>query len=152
MRLPIALTLLMLASCAPPVAFTLSAGNTVELAVTDPGLFAAVDGLVVSLYANQGGQAPCSELVNLDVDDMVLRGPLSETGLAKSNADLGHIFGAIRAGGPHSVLILGTDGISDAQTLAAASGNVIAIGCEEVSVVQDQRSNISLTLFPAGRR
>jgi hypothetical protein len=128
-------------------------GNTAQLAVTDEALVDAIDSFSALLFQNQQGQKPCPDLLAMSVAELQAAEPVVNLSLAKDDVDAGVIFGSIRTGGLHSFLILGAAGGGDTPiTLENADGKIIAVGCEELEVVQDQRRSIQVTLFPAGLR
>lgn len=144
-----------LGGCLAPI--ELEDGGGVSLAVTDPGLLEEIETLVVVLYYNQTGAYPCAELIDETPEALAARATDAQPVAAQEVAAKGpgHVFGNISASGDYSFLVLGSTLSTSRfgpEPLAAASGNVVAVGCEELRVLQRERYDLALTLFPAGLR
>jgi hypothetical protein len=157
-RLPaLALALALASACQGDPAAVIDVGaGTLRLPLTDPALLERVPSLITLMYLNLEGINPCAELVDASVAELVARSPS-----ARQVIDLGatsrHAFGNIGAGGAYSFVLLGSTKppealVNQTDVLAAASGSVVAVGCEEVFVRQHHRFDVPITLFPAGLR
>lgn len=147
---------LLTTGCLAPI--ELHDGSQVQLAVTDPEIVDELESLIAVMYFDPNGANACADLVDDDLDGLVERGPRANQAVpARPGEDGGgeHAFGNVGAGGPHSFLLLGSvRPVAELgrEPLANARGSVIAVGCEELEVLQNRRYDLPVTLFPAGLR
>ena len=129
--------------------------NTQALAMTNPDLLNATQSIVALLFHNQAAQNRCDDMLVESIDDIETRGVVNVK-VFSSTAERGEVFGLIRAGGDYSVLMLGSTKalVQDEAdvVLENAKNSVIASGCHEVTLTQEENENIAITLFASGIR
>lgn len=141
-------------ACLSPI--ELADGSALELSVTDPALLDEIRSLVAVMYFNPNEQNPCRLLLAEDLSSLAARDPLASQAFDAHPAEddaAGHTFGNVGASGPYTFLLLGSTRSRAelaAPPLASAMGSVIAMGCEEIEVLQGSRYDLRLTLFPVG--
>jgi len=163
----LALTALVLstAACAPAApSVTVGDFAEVELALTDPGLLGEIETFVAVNYFVPAGSR-CADLLELDtssLDDISrtqepISGAMAVPARDAEGAVGRHGFGGIYAPGEYSFMLLGstkpfTSYTERGRPLEEAAGTVIAMGCRDVMVLNDERQDLRLNLFPAGVR
>lgn len=137
---------------------------TAELALTDPALMNEVRTLVAATFFVPAGQG-CVELLELSGAELdavseaqePIAGAMAIPALDAEGEAGRHGFGGIYAPGEYAFMLLGStrpfaEYPERGRPLEEAAGTIVAMGCRQASVLNDERQDLKITLFPAGVR